>query len=214
MRKLSLGNIPPTTDIAAFLQWTVSAFDEIQRASHEGGELTAIVQDLEPELGGDLDLNSNSITGNGSIQIAGNMEAVGGNFTGVHALLSGNVLASGDVHGAKGEFSDKLGYATGAGGAVTQATSRTTGVTLDTVTGAIALVSAAGSATPASFTVTNATVEATDVIQLNQKSGADKYVLLVTAIAAGSFEVTFYTTGGTTTEQPVFNFAVIKGVAA
>jgi hypothetical protein len=107
-----------------------------------------------------------------------------------------------------------VGYATGAGGAVTQATSRTTGVTLDKTSGAITLFSAAGSATAATFTVTNSTVAATDVIILNQKSGTDLYDLMVTAVAAGSFNLTFRTTGGTTTETPVFNFAVIKGVAA
>ena len=107
-----------------------------------------------------------------------------------------------------------IGYATGAGGTVTQITSRTTGVTLDKTTGAITLFSAAGSATAATFTVTNSTVAATDVIILNQKSGTDLYDLMVTAVAAGSFNITFRTTGGTTTETPVFNFAVIKGVAA
>jgi len=107
-----------------------------------------------------------------------------------------------------------VGYATGAGGTVTQGTSRTTGVTLDKTTGAITLFSAAGSATAATFTVTNSTVAATDVIILNQKSGTDLYDLMVTAVAAGSFNITFRTTGGTTTETPVFNFAVIKGVAA
>ncbi len=106
-----------------------------------------------------------------------------------------------------------VGYSTGAGGTVTQVTSRTTGVTLNKTTGAITLVSAAGSATAATFTVTNSTVAATDVIILNQKSGTDLYDLMVTAVAAGSFNITFRTTGGTTTEQPVFNFAVIKGVA-
>jgi len=107
-----------------------------------------------------------------------------------------------------------VGYATGAGGTVTQGTSRTTGVTLNKTTGAITLFSAAGSATAATFTVTNSTVAATDVIILNQKSGTDLYDLMVTAVAAGSFNITFRTTGGTTTETPVFNFAVIKGVAA
>jgi hypothetical protein len=107
-----------------------------------------------------------------------------------------------------------VGYATGAGGAVIQITSRTTGVTLDKTTGAITLFSAAGSATAATFTVTNSTVAATDVIILNQKSGTDLYDLMVTAVAAGSFNISFRTTGGTTTETPVFNFAVIKGVAA
>jgi len=107
-----------------------------------------------------------------------------------------------------------VGYATGAGGTVTQATSRTTGVTLNKTSGAITLFSAAGSATAATFTVTNSTVAATDVIILNQKSGTDLYDLMVTAVAVGSFNITFRTTGGTTTETPVFNFAVIKGVAA
>lgn len=107
-----------------------------------------------------------------------------------------------------------IGYATGAGGAVTQATSRTTGVTLNKRCGAITLVSAAGSTTPATFTVTNSTVTATDVIIVSQKSGTDLYHLLVTAVAAGSFNLTVFTTGGTTTEAPVINFAVIDAVAA
>lgn len=107
-----------------------------------------------------------------------------------------------------------VGYGTGAGGTVTQGTSRTTGVTLNKVCGAITLVSAAGSATPASFTVTNSAVAATDTVVVNQKSGTDKYIIEVTALGAGSFEITSYTTGGTTTEQPVFNFSVIKAVAS
>jgi hypothetical protein len=107
-----------------------------------------------------------------------------------------------------------VGYATGAGGVVTQGTSRTTGVTLNKTTGAITLFSAAGTTTATTFTVTNSTVAATDVIILNQKSGTDLYDLMVTAVAAGSFNLTFRTTGGTTTETPVFNFAVIKAVAA
>lgn len=107
-----------------------------------------------------------------------------------------------------------LGYGTGSGGAVTQLTSRTTGVTLNKTNGAITLFSAAGSATWQSFTVTNSTVAATDTIVLSQKSGTDLYQLFVTAVAAGSFRISFATTGGTTVEQPVFNFAVIKAVTA
>jgi hypothetical protein len=107
-----------------------------------------------------------------------------------------------------------LGYGTGAGGTVTQITSRTTGVTLNKVTGAITLVSAAGSASFQTFTVTNSAVAATDVPKVCQKSGTDKYIIHVTAVAAGSFDITFATTGGTTTETPVFNFVVVKGVTA
>lgn len=116
------------------------------------------------------------------------------------------ILSSGATSG--------IGYTTGAGGTVTQTGTRTTGVTLNKTTGAITLVSAAGSASYQSFLVTNSAVAATDVVIVNQKSGTDKYIILVTAVAAGSFQITFATTGGTTTEQPVFNFAVIKGVAA
>lgn len=133
-----------------------------------------------------------------------------GDYTLTHS--SGLLTASGALKSASA--TGGIGYATGAGDTVTQASSRTTGVEINTVCGAITLVSAAGSATPASFTVTNSAVAATDTIILNQKSGTDLYVLLVTAVADGSFEITSYTTGGTTSEQPVFNFVVIKGVAA
>lgn len=108
-----------------------------------------------------------------------------------------------------------MGYAAGAGSAVTQGTSRTTSVTIDTPTGAITLFSAAGSATPFSFTVTNASVAATDTIIVSQKSGTDIYTTqVVSAVGAGSFRLTLANASGTTTEQPVFNFAVIKAVAA
>jgi hypothetical protein len=123
-----------------------------------------------------------------------------------------SVAASGAV--TSSSATGGVGYATGAGGAVTQGTNRTTGVTLNDVCGAITLISAAGSATPASFTVTNSTVAATDTVIVSQKSGTDLYEIFVTAVAAGSFKITSFTTGGTTTETPVFNFAVLKAVAA
>lgn len=128
-----------------------------------------------------------------------------GAATGTSLTATGTIVSTGTAG---------VGYATGAGGAVTQITSRTTGVTLNKTTGAITLFSAAGTTTAATFTVTNSTVAATDVIILNQKSGTDLYDLMVTAVAAGSFNLTFRTTGGTTTETPVLNFAVIKAVAA
>lgn len=125
--------------------------------------------------------------------------------TGTSLTATGTIVSTGTAG---------VGYATGAGGTVSQATSRTTSVVLNKTTGSITLFSAAGTTVAATFTVTNSTVAATDVIILNQKSGTDLYDLMVTSVAAGSFNITFRTTGGTTTETPVFNFAVIKGVAA
>ena len=107
-----------------------------------------------------------------------------------------------------------IGYATGAGGTVTQGTSRTTGVTLSKVCGAITLFTAAGSATPFSFTVTNTTVAATDRIIVNQVSGTDHYAVYVTNVAAGSFQLTVVDLTGTTSEAPVIGFAVHKAVTA
>lgn len=103
-----------------------------------------------------------------------------------------------------------LGYGTGAGGSVSQGTSRTTGVTLNAACGGITMFSAAGSATAATFTVTNSVVSSTDTIILNQKNGTNLYSLHVTKVQNGSFDITFYTTGGTATDAPVINFAVIK----
>ena len=136
---------------------------------------------------------------------SGNISNCTGSPTLTNLTATGAVVSTGTAG---------VGYATGAGGAVTQATSRTTGVTLNKTTGAITLFSAAGTTVATTFTVTNSTVAATDVIILNQKSGTDLYDLMVTAVAAGSFNLTFRTTGGSTTETPVFNFAVIKGVTA
>jgi hypothetical protein len=107
-----------------------------------------------------------------------------------------------------------IGYGVGAGGVVTQLTSRTTGVTLNTFSGQITMFSAAGSATAASFTVTDSAVAAGDDIILNEKTGTNLYVLSVTAVAAGSFQVTFFTTGGTATDAPVITFAVIHASAS
>ena len=107
-----------------------------------------------------------------------------------------------------------VGYAAGAGGTVTQGTSRTTGVTLSKRSGAITLFTAAGTSAYTSFTVTNTLVSATDVIIVNQKSGTNVYNAFVTAVAAGSFRITFNAVSGTASDAPVFNFVVIEGVAA
>ena len=111
-----------------------------------------------------------------------------------------------------------IGYDTGAGGTATQGTSRTTGVTIDKICGRITTFSKTTSASGFdSFTVTNSTVASTDTIIVNIGSGAtaDKYVVGVTAVAAGSFRIQFYYPAAQgTAEAPIINFAVIKAVSA
>ena len=129
-----------------------------------------------------------------------------GAATATSLTAAGNILIN--------NSSGKAGYTTGAGSGVVQATSRTNTVLLNRPTGSITLFSAAGSTTAATFTVSNNTVTATDVIILNQKTGTDLYDLMVTSVSLGQFNITFRTTGGTTAETPVISFAVISGAVS
>ena len=108
-----------------------------------------------------------------------------------------------------------LGYTTG--GAVTQATSKATGVTLNQAAGQITTddASLAGGA-EVSFTVTNDKVAATDVVAISLQSGASTgtYTVSISAVAAGSFDVTLSNVGTTAGEALVLNYAVIKAAAS
>lgn len=116
--------------------------------------------------------------------------------------------------GIRSSSTSGIGYTTGAGANVIQGTSRTTTVVANAPCGTLTLFSAAGSTSPTSFTVTNSSVTITDTVIVSQRSGTDLYQVFVTNITNGSFRITFFTTGGTTTEQPEFRFSVIKSVQA
>lgn len=111
-----------------------------------------------------------------------------------------------------------VGYGTGAGGAVTQATDKSTGVTLSKVCGAITLNNASlADAATVSFTATNTAVAATDTVIVNHASAgtAGAYVVSANAIGAGSFKVSVRNvSGGALGEAIVLNYSVIKAVAA
>lgn len=112
---------------------------------------------------------------------------------------------------------DGLGYSTGAGGTVTQATNKSTAVTINKLCGAITTSNASlANATAVGFTVNNSTVAATDVVNVCIKSGAtaNSYLLSVDAVATGSFHLCIYNlTGGSLGEALVINFSVSKAVA-
>jgi hypothetical protein len=104
---------------------------------------------------------------------------------------------------------------TGAGGTVTQITSKSTGVTLNKTVGQIVThdESLAGN-TGVSFTVTNSVVGANDVIVIHRASGgtAAQYTVRVDSVAAGSFVVQLVNdSGGALAEAVTLSFAVIKG---
>lgn len=112
-----------------------------------------------------------------------------------------------------------IGYITGAGGTITQATSKATGVTLNKICGQITLNAAALAAgANVTFTVTDSQIAATDVITLNLASGNatdGTYDYRIGAVAAGSFKITLENiSAGSLSEALVFNYAAIKAVAA
>ena len=114
-----------------------------------------------------------------------------------------------------------FGYPTGVGGAVTQITSRTTGVTLSTVTGTITTntASLAAEAT-ADFVVTNTRVAVGDVVAVSVQSGTNGggTIVSVSVVAAGSFTIRVHNgnvaAGTAETGAILINFAVIKAVSA
>jgi hypothetical protein len=101
---------------------------------------------------------------------------------------------------------------------ITQATNKTTGVTLNTESGQITMNNAAlAAAAEASFTVTNDKIAATDVVVVNHGSGgtAGSYLVGATAIAAGSFEITVTNvSSGSLSEAIVINFVALKGASS
>jgi len=112
---------------------------------------------------------------------------------------------------------DKAGYITGEGGTVTQATSKATGVTLNKKCGRITMDSASlAAATTVSFTLTNSTIAATDLLVLNHVSGGTAGAYLLNAqAAAGSASINVRNvTAGALGEAIVIGFAVIKAVTA
>lgn len=115
----------------------------------------------------------------------------------------------------------KFGYGTGAGSSVTQATNRSTGVTINALTGTITTDTASLAAEAAAeFTVTNSKVEIGDVIVLSQQSGSDggNTSAWVSTVAAGSFKIKVANNnaaaGTAETGAIKLNFAVIKAVSA
>ena len=89
-----------------------------------------------------------------------------GNVTANNVVATGAVTSSSNVAG--------VGYRNGAGGTVTQLTSKTTPVTLNTIAGEITMSSAQlGGDSTVSFVLNNTTIANTDVMIVNQVSDAN-----------------------------------------
>ena len=109
--------------------------------------------------------------------------------------------------------SQEIGYSTAAQGAVTQATSKSTGVTLNKSAGQITMSDAAlNTLTNVTFTLTNSTLSAKDVLILNVSGAATAgaYNCWVSSMSAGSATITLRNISGSSlSEAVVINYAII-----
>jgi hypothetical protein len=123
---------------------------------------------------------------------------------------SGNVLVT-NVAG--------LGYGTGAGGTVTQATDKSTAVTLNKPCGTITMNGAAlGGLTTVTFTLNNSILAAADTITVNLNSSSGNFVnytLQASAWAAGTVIIKLRNdTVGSLSDAVQFNFNIHKGATS
>ena len=113
----------------------------------------------------------------------------------------------------------EIGYTAAGQGAVTQLTSKSTGVTLNKSAGRITMDTAAlAGATAVSFILTNSAISINDTIIVNVSSNttgsaAGAYTTYVSYLAAGSALITLRNLTASTSysEAVIINFAIIHG---
>jgi predicted ThiF/HesA family dinucleotide-utilizing enzyme len=111
---------------------------------------------------------------------------------------------------------DEIGYAASAQGTVTQATSKSTAVTLDKSMGRITMNNASlATATNATFTLNNALISANDTVILTISGGQatpGSYNVFANSLSTGSVSITLRNiSGGTLSEAVVINYCIIHG---
>ena len=111
----------------------------------------------------------------------------------------------------------EIGYTANAQGSVTQATSKSTAVTLNKPAGVITMNNASlATATNATFTLNNSYISANDTIILTIAGGQTtpgSYNVFANALAAGSVSITLRNiSGGSLSEAIVVNYCLIHCV--
>jgi hypothetical protein len=110
----------------------------------------------------------------------------------------------------------ELGYTAAAQGAVTQATDKSTAVTLNKSAGRITMNAASlGATTNVSFTLNNSLISPNDTLILTISSGATigAYNCWVNSLTSGTASITLRnTTGGALAEAVIINYSLIHCV--
>lgn len=198
---------------AQFTTLDAATFNTVNAAAHLGLTGTTFTAD-----GTDSNIDI-TLTPKGTGKVLADGVAINGgsiSTTGTNANITLSPNGTGEV-----VITKPFGYGgTGTGGTVTQATNRTTGVTLNKLSGQITLFASTSLSGHASneFTLTNSFIDATDVVHVCFGSGltSAQYGVTVTAVGAGSCKITVsnFSNSATPSDTPVLNFVVIKGVNA
>ena len=155
------------------------------------------------------DISVGTVTASGNV-LGGNINSGGViSSTGNVLTSAGNVLVTGGAGG--------VGYTAGAGGTVSQATNKATGVTLNKQSGTITMQATnLAAATIVSFVLTNSTIVANDLLVLQHQSGGTlgSYTLNAAAAAGSATIYVRNNTAGGLAEALVIRYAVIKGAVA
>lgn len=143
-------------------------------------------------------------------------------YTNLPALAANNILLGRATTGS-GNYeainltTTGLGFYTGAGGTITQGTSKATAFTLSKMCGQITTAAdALNAGIIVSSTWTNTLIAATDVVVINHKSGGTlgAYTVNVSCLAGTATLTLRNNTAGNLSEALVISFAVIKAVTS
>lgn len=153
------------------------------------------------------DLRENTSAGYGQTPAIVNSVVMGNAGYSNHSVL-GPLQVSGNLT----TISGLIGYGAGAGGTVTQATDKSTGVTLNKSSGVITMNNAAlANGGVATFTLTNSLIGANDVVLVSAAGFAGPYRVTVGNVAAGSCQISIQnSSGGSLSDALKLNFTVFK----
>lgn len=198
---------------AQFTALDATTFSTVNAAAHLDLSGTTFVAD-----GTDADIDI-TLTPKGTGRVVA--DGVGINGGAISTITTNQSLTLSPNGTGEVVITKPFGYGgSGTGGTVTQATNRTTGVTLNKLSGQITLFASTAIAGHASneFTLTNSFIDTTDVVHVCFASGLTgaSYGVTVTAVGAGSCKIAVsnFSNTATAADTPVLNFVVIKGVNA
>jgi len=199
------------------ISWTNGASNTLLRKNSTGSvefvTLNSLLQSAP------VDLGSQPLTTTGAVSV-GSLTSSGAVTTAslsVSGTTSTAAITSNSTILANGN-SSKIGYNTGAGGAITQgAGAKTNSVTLNRPTGIIVTDSAALAAdTSVTFNLSNSVIEATDIVLVSHISGGTlgSYNFAVAPVAGNANIVIRNITAGSLSESLTLRFIVVKSVNA